>query len=372
MFQHMFDPIQIGNLTLPNRFVRSATFDSGADVYGKVTDQQVQLFAELAKNHIGLIISGIASVHPSGRISPFQLDISHDGCIPGLRKIADAVHDQKSKAAVQLFHAGREGEKYQKHHGSQAMAPSYVPDDPYCACIGREMSEEEIREAIEAFGAAAERVQKAGWDAVQVHAAHAYLISQFLSPHTNLRTDTWGGNLRNRFRFLENVYLSIRRQVGSDYPVLVKLGVQDGFKHGLQFAEGQQIASWCAELGFDAIEVSQGLRGTYYTQTEFRTGIVNGKNTAYFRHWAREIQKSVHIPVIMVGGLRSIKEMNSYITAGDCAAVALCRPLIREPDLVASWRAGEDRPVACVSCNKCFEEIRKGHFVHCALVGNQK
>lgn len=372
MFQHVFDPIQIGNLTVSNRFVRSATFDSGADVYGKVTGQQVQLFAELGKNQVGLIVSGIASVHPSGRISPFQLDISHDGCITGLQKIADAIHANESKAAVQLFHAGREGEKYQTHHGSQALAPSYVPNDPYCACIGRQMSEEEIKEVIEAFGAAAGRVQRAGWDAVQVHAAHAYLISQFLSPHTNLRKDDWGGSLRNRFRFLENIYLSIRRQVGPDYPVLIKLGVQDGFEHGLDFAEGRQVANWCAALGFEAIEVSQGLRGAYYAQTEFRTGIGNGKGTAYFRHWTREIQQTVQIPVIMVGGLRSIQDMSAYVSQGECEAVALCRPLIREPDLVTSWKAGEDRPVACVSCNKCFEEIRKGHFVHCALIGNQQ
>ncbi|MEW6259027.1 MAG: NADH:flavin oxidoreductase [Thermodesulfobacteriota bacterium] len=363
--KHTFSPAAIGRLHLKNRFVRSATYDGMAERSGMVSEAQIELYRKLAEGEVGLIVTGIVSVHPSGRISAFQNRIDGNDTLPGWRRLVQTVHDGGSQIAVQLFHGGRESWIYQKAKKSMALAPSVVPNDPYCDAEYRTIREEEILELIGAFADAAARSREAGFDAVQIHAAHAYLFSQFLSPAANLRTDRWGGNLDARLRFLEEVYRAIRNAVGSDYPVLVKLGVADGFSGGLDFIEGKEAAIRCARWGFDAIEVSQGLRGKRYSETEFRCGIRKRDDEGYFRKWAREIQAAVPIPVILVGGIRSPEFSEEVLENEDAAFVAISRPLIREPDLVSRWRSGDLRPAACISCNRCFDAILKGLPLAC-------
>lgn len=360
MFEQLFNPISINGLRLPNRLVRSATYDGAADSKGRVTDFQVSLFEQLALGGVGLIISGIASVHHSGRISAFQLDLADGSCLPGLKQLARSVHDQRRPLAVQLFHAGREGHAYQQYWKRIAPAPSELLSDPFWDLPHRALAEEELLEIIEAFGQAARRVREAGFDALQIHAAHAYLFSQFLSPQTNRRRDAWGGSLENRLRLHREVYQRVRSAVGEDFPVMIKLGVQDGFSGGLELDEGLLAAAACAEWGFDAIEVSQGLRGRTYQETEFRTQIKDPKKQGYFQNWSRAVKKRVPIPVIMVGGLRSPDRIELAIQRGDADLAALCRPLIREPDLVKRWQRGYRQSAACISCNHCYENVRKG------------
>jgi len=167
------------------------------------------------------------------------------------------------------------------------------------------MTRDEILEIIEAFGSAAKRAREAGFDAVQIHGAHAFLLAQFLSPYTNRRDDEWGGSLENRLRFHIEVYKAIRRNVGEDYPVLIKLGVEDGFPGGLDLTEGKRAAQILAEIGFDALEISQGLRGEMFEGTEFRTRIDGPEREAYFRAWGKEVKQNVNVPVMMVGGFRT-------------------------------------------------------------------
>ena len=364
---HLFEPMQIGRLCIRNRFVRSATYDGCADKAGHVTEKQIRLYEALAEGGTGLIVSGIASVHPSGRISAFQNIVSDDGAVAGLKRLAGAVHSAGAAVALQLFHGGRESALYQKYRRSEAIAPSVAADDPYCDLMYRSMPEAEIIEVISAFGDAAARARDAGFDAVQVHAAHAYLPSQFLSPFTNRRTDAWGGSPENRLRFLHELYTDIRRKVGGDYPVLVKLGVADGFPEGLTFPEGLAAAEQCAAWGFDAIEISQGLRGKRYHQTEFRTRIKGPEQEGYFRNWCRQVKKAVPVPVMMVGGLRRLSLMTEIIRNGEADFVSLSRPLIREPDLIRRWERGEDVHPACISCNLCFEALLKGIPLQCLL-----
>ncbi len=363
----LFETMTIGRLRLRNRFVRSATYDGCADKAGHVTDKQIHLYEELAKGGVGLIVSGIASVHPSGRISAFQNIASDDSAIPGLKKLVAAVNSHGAGIALQLFHGGRESAVYQKHKKSEALAPSRVAPDPYCDLEYRAITEEEIIEVIKAFGDAAVRAREAGFDAVQVHAAHAYLPSQFLSPFTNQRTDAWGGSPEKRLRFLHEIFKDIRSKVGDDYPVMIKIGVADGFPEGLQFSEGKAAAVSCAGWGFDAIEISQGLRGKRYSQTEFRTRIKGPDQEGYFRTWCREIKKAVDIPVMMVGGLRSLNMMTEAIQNREADFISLCRPLIREPDIIGRWEKGQDGKPTCVSCNLCFEALLKGMPLHCAF-----
>lgn len=362
----LFETMKIGNLRLRNRFVRSATYDGCADKSGHVTEKQIHLYEELAKGGVGLIVSGIASIHPSGRISAFQNIISDDSAIPGLKKLVHAANSHGAGIVLQLFHGGRESAVYQIYKKTKAVAPSMLENDPYCDLEYRAITEDEIIEIIKAFGDAAVRARAAGFDAVQVHGAHAYLPSQFLSPFTNHRTDAWGGSTEKRLRFLREIYKDIRKKVGDDYPVLIKIGVADGFPGGLEFSEGKAAAVLCADWGFDAIEISQGLRGKRYSQTEFRTKIKGSDHEGYFRSWCRQIREAVNVPVMMVGGLRSLGMMEEVVRNRETDFISLCRPLVREPDIIGRWEKGEGSRPSCVSCNLCFEALLKGIPLHCA------
>lgn len=365
----LFSPARVGTLEIPNRFWRSATYDGGADKGGAVSDWQVELYAALARGGLGLVVSGICNVTPAGKISPAQNSLSEDRAIPGLKRLAEAVQAKGARLAVQLFHAGRENFRRQEALGVESLGPSDLApgQDPYFEGSCRAMREDEIWETVAGFGLAARRAAEAGCDGVQVHGAHAYLLAQFLSPQTNRRADAWGGGLEGRLRLHLEILKAIRREVGPGYPVFIKLGLADGFAGGLELAEGLVAAQRLAAAGYDAIEVSQGLRGNDYSQAEFRPKIVKREREAYFRGWTRQVKALVDVPVALVGGLRSLDLMEEAVAGGEADFVALCRPLIREPDLVASWRAGQPRRPTCISCNQCFEIIRSGQRLRCGL-----
>ena len=363
----LFEPIKIKNLEVRNRFVRSATYDGCSDRNGEVTEKQIKLFTDLADGSVGLIVTGIAYVHPSGQISPFQNSLAHDALIPGLKRLTRAVHDRGAKIAVQLFHAGRESARFLETKKERAIGPSIVPDDLFFKKEYRAATVEDIRTITRAFGDAAGRAKVAGFDAVQLHGAHAYLLSQFLSPYTNRRDDEYGGSFENRLRFHREIYLSVRKQVGDTYPVLIKTGVQDGFAGGLTFREGSEAAKRFSQWGFDALEISQGLRGNWYEETEFRTKINRVEKEAYFRDWSKKIKRMVNIPVMMVGGLRSIGLMEVLVEKGETDFISLCRPLIKEPHIIHAWKSGSRARADCISCNKCYESLVRGEALHCVL-----
>lgn len=348
----LFEPIKIKNLEVRNRFVRSATYDGCSDRNGGVTEKQIKLFTDLADGGVGLIVTGIAYVHPSGQISPFQNSLAHDAPIPGLKRLTRAVHDRGAKIAVQLFHAGRESARFLEPKKERAIGPSIVPDDPFFQKEYRAATVEDIRAITRAFGDAAGRAKAAGFDAVQLHGAHAYLLSQFLSPYTNRRDDDYGGSFENRLRFHREIYLNVREQVGDAYPVLIKTGGQDGFAGGLTFREGREAAKRFSQWGFDALEISQGLRGNWYEETEFRTKINRVEKEAYFRDWSKKVKRIVNIPVMMVGGLRSIGLMEALVEKNETDFISLCRPLIKEPHIINAWKSGSRARADCISCNK--------------------
>jgi 2,4-dienoyl-CoA reductase-like NADH-dependent reductase (Old Yellow Enzyme family) len=248
------------------------------------------------------------------------------------------------------------------------MAPSFVEDDPYFEEEYNIMAKGDIWEVIRAFGEAAARAKEAHFDAVQVHAAHGYLISQFLSPYTNRRQDEWGGALENRVRFLREIYQAIRTKVGDDYPILIKIGVKDEIPGGFDLKDGKWVARCLEQWGFDALEVSQGLRGQDADKKESRPGILRPEQEAYFRDWSREIKKQVKIPVMIVGGLRSFNIMEEIVQNGEADFISLSRPFIREPDLINRWEKGDDRKAKCISCNKCSEVLENGKMLHCVQI----
>ncbi|BEQ14623.1 NADH oxidase [Desulfoferula mesophila] len=364
----LFSPFTIKGLTLPNRLMRSATFEQAAQKDGEVSPRELAIYRDLALGGVGLIVSGIVNVCEAGRISPRQNSLSRDEDIPGMAGLAREVHEQGGKVAVQLFHAGREAaRRHAWQGGGPAVGPSASEGEGHFPYPNRALREEEILQVAQDFATAAGRAREAGFDAVQVHAAHAYLLAQFLSPHANRREDRWGGSLENRLRLHLEVLSAIRTQVGPEFPVMFKLGVADGFPGGLSLEDGLRAAQLLALAGCDCLEISQGLRGESYAQSEFRTKVDRPGNEAYFRAWAAEVKKRVAVPVAAVGGVRTPEMAEEILARGDADLVALSRPLISEPGLPARWQKGDRRRARCVSCNKCFEQIMQGRYIACVL-----
>jgi 2,4-dienoyl-CoA reductase-like NADH-dependent reductase (Old Yellow Enzyme family) len=360
----LFEPMKIRHMDLRNRFVRSATYDGCANKSGYVTENQMDLHSALAEGGVGLIITGITYVHPTGQTSRFQNSIVGDEFIHGFKRLTAAVHRRGAKIAVQLFHAGREA-RFLDSRDRLPIGPSFFEKDPYFKAQYRTMTLDEIWEIVSAFGNGARRAREAGFDAVQIHAAHGYLLTQFLSPFTNRRHDEWGGNLENRVRIHHAIYEDIRGKVGKDYPVLIKIGVQDAYPGGLEFSESKLAAKYLAEWGFDALEISLGLRGPSYEETEFRTKVDRLDGEAYYRNWCRDIRKEVDIPIIMVGGLRTFELLEEIVQKKESDFISLSRPLIREPNIVNDWKRGDRHRAKCISCNKCLEGLRRGKKLHC-------
>jgi 2,4-dienoyl-CoA reductase-like NADH-dependent reductase (Old Yellow Enzyme family) len=360
----LFSSFEIKRMRLRNRFVRSATFESASEPNGEVSPLELEMYRSLAVGEVGLIISGVCCVHKDGRLFPAQNCLARDEAIPGMAQLAQTVHDHDGKVAVQLMHAGRETARFMHAEG---LAPSVVRDDPHFDLDHRALTDEEITKLVDDFGAAAGRAREAGFDAVQVHGAHAYLFAQFLSPCSNRRQDHWGGDLKNRLRLHCEVLTSIRKRVGPEFPVLIKLGVRDGFDGGLSLEEGIEAAQLLAEAGYDALEISQGLRGARFRETEFRTKLKRPEDRGYFRQWAKAVKERVPVPVIAVGGIRDLEMAEEIVQQGEADLVSMSRPLISEPGLIARWRKGDRKPARCISCNKCLEALRVPRPISCAL-----
>lgn len=348
----LFSPISIGSLSIKNRFVRSATNDYLGNTDGTISDKEFDLYRDLAANDVGLIITGHSYVqHPLGRATAAQNAIYDDCFIDGYRRLAGVVHQYGAKLIMQINHAGRQVSAMPAE-GLVPVAPSAVTDNS-TGITPRELSHEEIRQWIDDFAAAMVRARASGCDGVQIHIAHGYGLSQFLSPHTNRRTDDWGGSIENRTRILKEILLKGRQMTDGEFPVLVKLNSTDGLDGPgyLSLDDVIYTARLMEALGVAAIEVSGGIREVKGSMS--RPNITRPGQEAYFSDAARSIKSAVSIPVILVGGLRSLKIMESVIKGGIADMVALSRPLIKEPGLVAGFKNGQVR-AACVSCNACF------------------
>lgn len=344
----LFNPIKIGNLEIRNRFFRSATCDGMAGENGVVTDKQLELFRELSEGGIGLIVTGHMYVHASGNASTGMIAIDRDEMVEGLSKVAQAIKSGGAKAIVQINHGG--GNARVLFEKTEVVAPSALRHGK--GPTPRALTADEVEDLISAFADAARRGKEAGFDGVQIHAAHGYLVSQFLSPITNQRDDAYGGSFENRCRFLKRIIEESRKAVGDDYPLMVKLGSYDGEEGGMTREEGAQVGVMLQELGIDALEISGGV-GANSTRMRIR----RAEQEAYFREEIALFREKLSIPLIMVGGMRSTEVMESVLSEELTDMVSLCRPFIREPDLVNRLESGASEKALCISCNRCFKRI---------------
>jgi 2,4-dienoyl-CoA reductase-like NADH-dependent reductase (Old Yellow Enzyme family) len=350
MAEMVFTPITIKGMEMPNRFVRSATNDYMADKEGFVTDREIALYRELAEGGVGLIISAFLYIHPGGKSSPGQMGIYSDRHIDGLEKITREVHKTGAKIAAQIVHGGRQARP--KLCGGETMAPSAVKDKK-SGVEPREMTEEDIENAITWFTESADRAVRAGFDAVQLHTAHGYLLSQFISPYTNRRTDEWGGTTAKRARILVEIIRSIREITDEAFPLLVKMNASDFLPGGISLEESIETAKILDNTGIDGIEISGGMNEAEGRPT-VQEDIDTPEKEAYFRTFAEAIKPNVRCPVILVGGMRSLSVMEEVLASGTADMVSLCRPFIREPDLVLKLKNREKTRTDCISCNRCF------------------
>lgn len=269
--------------------------------------------------------------------------------VEGLSRIPQAVHDFPSRVFLQIAHAGRQTKE--KICGCTPLAPSAVYE-PVFKVMPRAMTKEEVKTTIDEFVQAGRRAKQAGFDGVQLHVAHGYLLNSFISPYTNRREDEYGGSLLNRARILREILGGLKSLTGSDFPVIAKLNSSDFIPQGLSIEESIEIARLLKADGLDGVEVSGGMSEA--GQGSIWQGLRAQKEEGYFVDSASRFKASLRIPVFGLGGFRTFAVMERAIEEGKVDLISLSRPLIREPDLVKKFRLGEVDKSECISCNKCF------------------
>jgi 2,4-dienoyl-CoA reductase-like NADH-dependent reductase (Old Yellow Enzyme family) len=357
----LFEETTIKNLALKNRLVRSATWEGMCDDSGRPTEKLITCYRNLAQGGVGLIISGYTFVRLEGKQMPGKMGIHTDDFASDMKSLTDAVHEEGGKVCIQLVHAG--GQTNSKYAGRQPLAPSAVQVEQFPE-VPQEMSAQDIKEVVAAFRDAAKRAKDSGFDAIQPHGAHGYLINQFLSPLTNRRSDDYGGTIENRCRFLMEIYHAVRKAVGHEYPVMVKLNGADFVDGGLTTEDAVYAARALDKAGIDVIEVSGGTPASG-KESPVRTGIKTEEQEVYNRAPCKAIKDAVKCPVMLVGGIRSFDIAEKLIVDGTADYISLSRPFIREPDLASRWQSGDHSKATCISCNACFKPGLKGIGIYC-------
>jgi 2,4-dienoyl-CoA reductase-like NADH-dependent reductase (Old Yellow Enzyme family) len=363
----LFESATIGSITVRNRFVRSATWEGMATPGGEVTPRLVETTAALARGGVGLIISGHAYIRPEGQAGPGQLGAHGDELVSGLRRMAAAAHDHGAKILLQLAHAGYFAAGKLTGVPPFAVSASVKLDDT----PRREISVADIDELVAAFAAAAARAKEAGFDGVQIHSAHGYCLNQFLSPLFNRRQDHYGGALENRVRVHLETIRAVRRAVGAEYPVLIKINGRDFADGGLELPDAAAAAQLMEQAGLDAVEVSSGMT-RFSKRGAARTGITNQKKEAYNQQEAKAFKDRLRIPLILVGGIRSLPVAERLVAESLCDFISMSRPFIREPDLINRWASGDRRKAACTSDNLCFGPALSGEGLYCVTAARKK
>lgn len=373
----IFTPVQIGPVTLRNRVIRSAAFENMA--YGNRPSQDLYDYhVAVARGGVGMTTLAYASVSRSGLSFDGQLWMREE-IVPELRRITDAVHAQGAKVSIQLGHCGN-----MTHRATCGCTPVGASSgfNLYSPTFVRGLRRDEIYALVEDFGQAVSLAREAGFDCVEIHAGHGYLISQFLSPYTNRRRDEFGGSLQNRMRFMQLVIKKVLEVAGSDMGVIVKMNMHDGFKRGMQEPECLEVAKELERLGVHALVLSAGfvskapmevMRGSmplktlaYYMDLRkfwwLKAGLrIGGRfmipsvpfSEGYFLDDAKKFRAAVSLPLIYVGGLISRSKMEEVLDAG-FQGLQMARALVHDTDFVNKLHSGEVECSACKHSNYCI------------------
>jgi len=357
----LFEPIKIGTMELKNRIVMPPMGTNFSTEDGYATKRLIKYHVERAKGGVGLIIVEGAYVEPRGKGTVRQLAVDHNDKISGLKKLATAIKANGAKAALQLFHGGR-----QSHSliiGTQPVSASEV----FCRLTRetpRALTVEEIQEVIEAFAEGARRTKTAGFDAVEIHGAHGYLINQFLSPLTNKRTDKYGGDVKGRTRFLLEILERTRDKVGSNYPILCRINGDDYIEGGLTLEETKKIAQMLEAAGVDVLHISGGIYDSPVPVTSGPMALSRG----HMVHLAAGIKKVVDVPVIAVGRINDSELAEKILQEGKADLISMGRALLADPELPEKAVAGAlDDIRSCTACDECIARLSFNEDIACSV-----
>lgn len=343
----LFDETKLGSLKLKNRFIRSATYEGMADEKGHMTEALFEIYKELSEGGVGTIITGLAAVTDLEELIPGQMGIYDDSFIEEYKKVTEIAHENGANIIIQFAGAGTQTIKNEE---KIMWGPSNITDLGY-KNKPKEMTIQEINYLQTAFENAALRAKEAGFDGIQIHAAHGYLISKFLTPYYNNRTDEYGGSIENRSRMLLEIYRKIRNKVGLEYPIIIKINCEDFMNDGMSFEECKYLCKKLEEEGIDAIEISGGSLSSRPNESYSRR-ITKGQKP-YYLSYAQKIKEEVNIPIISVGGIRDIISLETILNENSIEYFSLSRPLICESDLIKRWSEGDRKPSKCISCGNC-------------------
>lgn len=363
----LFETTTIKNMELTNRFVRSATWEGMAQRDGSSTPELINLMVQLAQGGVGLIITGHAYVRKDGQAGPWQLGVYKDELIQGLTEMTESVHKEGGKIILQLAHAGCMA--VSELTGLEPLGPSNI-EKKGGDC--REMTQTDISKVTKAFAQGAVRAKKAGFDGVQIHAAHGYLLSQFLSPFFNKRNDEYGGSIENRARLVLEIIKHIRMLVDHDFPILIKINSEDFLDGGLTVDDMLRVAAFLEKVDIDAMELSGG---TLYSGKRIPVRIAKidtEEKEVFYRVAAKRYKERINVPLMVVGGIRSYEVAERLVAKGMADYISMCRPFIREPHLINRWKQGDTRKATCLSDNLCYNPVKEGKGLFCVVEEKQR
>lgn len=360
--EQLFQPISINKMQLRNRLVMAPMVTNYATEDGEVTPRLIDYLAARGAGGIGLIVVEASYVRSDGRGFVNQLGIHRDDLVPGLRKLVDAIHATGAKVAIQIFHAGRQTTS--AITGIQPIAPSPTPD-PVTNQLPREMTPADIQQIESDFADAARRARDAGFDAVEIHGAHGYLIAQFLSPFSNHRVDEYGAGIQGRARFGMEIVRKVRDVVGPDYPIHFRISGEECVPGGLSIDQTRIIAPLLEEVGVNAIHVSVG---NYATPGRLITAPMD-VDRGYLVSLAAKIKEVVTIPVIAVGRLENPLLAEQVLAGGSADLIAIGRGLLTDPDIPNKAQRGDLKAIfPCIACNQaCISYLMEQRPISCLL-----
>lgn len=364
MFAKLFSPMKIGSCTIPNRLAVPAMVTNFCTEDGLVTDRFVRYLEEKAKGGWGLIITEDYAVNPNAKGYRFIPGLYNDAQVEGNRKLTETIHHYDSKIFCQIYHPGRQSTHF-VNGGVQPIAPSATMD-PLLQEMPREMTVEEIHGIVADFASCARRCKEAGFDGIEIHAAHGYLISEFLSPYTNKRVDQYGGCFDNRARFLDEIYAAVRKEVGANFPVTVRISVNEYLLGGRTEAESFVLARHCEELGFDAIHVSNGMYASPATRQIIAPMF---SEHAFNMQGAQQIKELVHIPVILTNRINDPRMADTLLLMNKADFIGMARGSLADPFLPVKAQQGHLSNIRyCIGCLQgCEQKLFEGTSITCLV-----